>query len=110
MYMGSQDYLHEEWYNLSPSKHLIQGLSIKQSPLSVTYAALVPSPRGGFISDSLKFIVDEEPKITNAADKSTANSILITGITTMTEIVDYPFLAYNSYLPNNSELIVTNLA
>ena len=28
----------------------------------------------------------------------------------MTEAVDYPLLVYNSYLPNNSELIVTNIA
>ena len=84
-------------------------MSINKNPLTVTYAALVPSPRG-FISDTLKFIVDEEPIIPNDLVKTKGKATLLTGITDMTEAVDYPLLVYNSYLPNNSELIVTNIA
>ena len=34
----------------------------------------------------------------------------ITGVIEMTQTVNYPIIVYNTYLPDNSELVVTNLA
>lgn len=74
---------------------------------------LVPETRG-FTSDTLKFVVKEEPRqevASNALGRDkTAPRTLLTGVSEMVEAVEYPLIVYNSYLPNNSELIVTNIA
>lgn len=103
--------LQQIWNQQGSTKHLIQGLRVTKSPLSITYAALVHD-RHGFVSDTLKFIVNEEPKTANGpgVTKQKENSTLVTGLTEMKEAVDYPLLVYNSYLPDNSELVVTNMA
>ena len=36
--------------------------------------------------------------------------MILTGVAEMTNAVEYPLIVYNSFLPNNSELIVTNIA
>ena len=39
-----------------------------------------------------------------------ANEALVSGVIETQEIVEYPIIVYNSYLPTNSELVVTSLA
>ena len=61
MMLGSQANLQKILYRSSNAKHFLQGMSVSKSPLQVSYAFLVPDPRR-FTSDTLKFIVKEEPK------------------------------------------------
>ena len=88
-------------------------MSISKNPLLVTYAVLAPDPRHS-VSDTIKFVVKEEPKVDQAqgslAIREEPTPCLITGVSEQTESVDYPLIAYNSFVPDNSEIVLTSLA
>ena len=67
----------------------------------------------GLENNSLKFIeeelrVESEDAVPQADDEITQSEI--TGLVRQQHVVSYPLLAYNGYLPDNSELVVTNMA
>ena len=59
-------------------------MSISKNPLLVTYAVLAPDPRHS-VSDTLKFVVKEEPKVdqtqNSLAVREESAPCLITGVT-----------------------------
>ena len=70
----------------------------------MTYAALVPDPRG-YTNDSLKFVVNEVPKANQMAGevaRDEESSFIMAGMIEQSEVVDYPMVVYNSYQPDNS--------
>ena len=77
------------------------------------YTYLRPDQHG-FNNNSLKFITDEtNPELlvdeANGEENKKKNYVAA-GLTRQQHIFYYPLLAYNSYLPDNSEIIVTNMA
>ena len=67
-----------------------------------------------FNNNSLKFITDEtnpEIMLEDAnGEENKKKSYVASGLTRRQYKVDYPLLAYNSFLPDNSEIVVTNMA
>ena len=87
-------------------------MKITKNPnLDITFTLLNPD-FDGFENNSIKFI-REEPRAEFMTDVPQANSVdysmLSSGLTRPQYIVYYPLLAYNSYKPDNKELIVTNM-
>ena len=68
----------------------------------MTFSTLIPN---GFGSDNTVKFVQDELKTESENSKHE-----YTGILPQTFMADYPLIAYNSFLPDNSELVVTNMA
>lgn len=63
----------------------------------------------GYNNNSLKFVTDgqaEEDDGENVARKTSYGS----GLVRHDHLVYYPLLIYNNYLPDNSELVIVNMA
>ena len=66
-----------------------------------------------YYGDTLKFIINDVPQIEKTEDFIVIEEVQnfkISSAPIMTEIVEYPLLVYNSYMPDRSELVVTNMA
>ena len=64
----------------------------------------------GYDNNSLKFVRDAPRQETTDVFEATNESLVASGLTRQQHHVYYPLLAHNSYQPDNSQLILTNLA
>ena len=100
-----------------PLSGVIQTLTIGGSPLTLSMTILLSEPaQTGRQSDyTIKFIeeqLNEEEFNADAAIEEgfEEEAVQIAGITPQSWASDYPLFAYNSFLPDSSEIIIVNMA
>ena len=98
---------------LNPCVKIIQGMSFDQDTSVLVFTVCVQGALEGSEDCTIKFItetlLDEADAIPNL-DQPGQEAFQVSCLAASGHIADYPLLAYNSYLPDNSEIIVTNMA